>query len=154
MGPELDTKQCVAQLDWYRELSWNPEDPWLRCPPARDVIAYGDGCAFRPAAGMYVNSEEEKLIHFPIWRLHLEGQCAELLDLRIPIRSRIPAPGTNYECVGGRYRTFSPHALSLVALDVAGDSLRVTIGPEDRGRRPEADESLRLLEFDLADLDD
>ena len=153
-GPDLDTKECVAQLDWYRELSWSPEDPWLRCPPARDVIAYGDGCAFRPAAGMYVSSEGEKLVHFPIWRLHLEDQRAELLDLRVSTRSRIPAPGTNYECVGGRYRTFSPHALSLVDLDVAGGSLRVTIEIEDRGRKSEVDESLRMLEFDLGDLDD
>lgn len=121
---------AVTHVEWFRELAYDPPRAWLRRDPARDVVAFDDRAAWRPAAGMYVLERHDPIAQFPLWRVELESGAARVCTVEVSMTRLSPEAE-----IGARR---SPSAemhewwkVRLTDLAVIGGRLRATITGED-----------------------
>jgi hypothetical protein len=148
----LGSIDCVALIDWYRELRKPERKAWLGSGTAGDIACYGGPLLFRTIDGGFVQREGEFVYHFPIAMLNLVSGEAREVTLAVPFEGRIRPPTTNamhvrQESPNGpvdRTVVYGPYQLAIQHLEVFGSSLRIELSTEHG--------SITSVAFDISDL--
>jgi hypothetical protein len=136
-GPDL-----LCRVDWYRQLSAEEPDAWLRADPSGDPVAFGDAFAFRVCEGGYVVKPSAGVYHFPLSMVDLETGMDRTMALSVPFKGNLPEPKSNYSQSStphgeARWQTTGPYVLAITWLQVVDNRLRVTLGMENWARSVE-----------------
>jgi hypothetical protein len=137
MGP--GGSDCIARLEWYRELSSAGDDggvglrqnAWLKTGTAGDVSAFTEAALYSLPVGAWVENQNEHLIHFPLTRMDLKSGMSREFDLKVVSAGTISKPQSNYSSSGGTYSTHGAYFAAITGLAVHGAELWVTVGWED-----------------------
>lgn len=131
MGP--GGPDCIARIDWYRDLDSASPATWLTTDKVRDPVAFTDSYAYRVRTGGFVEEADKRIYRFPLLRTELADGRSRDMMLIVPMSSPIGLPDVNYssrQLADGSMTThiMQPHLAGITQLQVIGDELCIVLG--------------------------